>query len=311
MISGVINVYKEAGFTSHDVVAKLRGILHQKKIGHTGTLDPDAVGVLPVCLGKATKLVETLAAGTKTYETVLLLRCETDTQDVSGEVIAEKTVTCTEEDVRSCLGGFLGEQEQIPPMYSAKKQNGKRLYQLAREGVVVERKPARIRIDELEMLSCELPRVRMRITCSKGTYIRTLCHDIGQKLGCGGCMEQLVRTRVGGFAVEDAVTLDEIRAKMDSGRLSEILMAPDFFFMELSAAQAAPWADRLLHNGNPLPYNSSSASKLPGNQEQDSGIKTDVSEIRVYDSAGIFMGVYTLRESDGMYYPELFFYETN
>lgn len=301
MINGVINVYKEVGFTSHDVVAKLRGILHQKKIGHTGTLDPDAVGVLPVCLGKATKLVDTLAAGTKTYETVLLLGCETDTQDISGQILKQSDVTCTEEDVRCCLTGFLGEQEQIPPMYSAKKQNGKRLYQLAREGMVVERKPSLIRIDELEVLSCELPRVSLRITCSKGTYIRTLCHDIGQKLGCGGCMEQLTRTKVGRFAIESAVTIREIEELVQAGNLSGILMGIDAFFEELpvmhsSDTESPQESDRLLHNGNPLP-----AGGVPANPEQH--------RIRLYDSEGAFLGVYQYRTDRNAYYPELFVYE--
>ena len=297
MISGVINVFKETGFTSHDVVARLRGILHQKKIGHTGTLDPDAVGVLPVCLGKATKLVDTLASGTKTYETVLLLGRETDTQDISGMVVEENEVTCSEEDIRKCLTGFLGEQDQIPPMYSAKKQNGKRLYQLAREGIVVERKPSRIRIDELEILSCELPRVRMRITCSKGTYIRTLCHDIGNRLGCGGCMEQLVRTRVGRFAVEDALTLNEIQSRAEAGKLSEIMLTPDSFFYELPGLSTDSKYDRLLHNGNMIPEEMLLC--------RDAG----KGRVRVYDSEQRFMGVYKYRTDTKAYYPELFFYE--
>ena len=294
MISGVINIYKESGYTSHDVVAKLRGILHQKKIGHTGTLDPDAVGVLPVCLGKATKLAETLGEGTKTYEAVLLLGRETDTQDVSGEILAEKPVICSEQEAADCLAGFLGEQDQIPPMYSAKKQNGKRLYQLARDGIVVERKPSRIRIDELEMLSFELPRIRMRVTCSKGTYIRTLCHDIGRKLGCGGCMEQLVRTRVGRFRIEEAVTLETIREKAGDGTLSDVLKTPDTFFEELPALRAAADEDRLIHNGNPLPV-----------KEAESG----ADRVRLYDSAGVFMGIYSYKGSGKEYYPNLFFYE--
>ena len=292
MISGVINVYKEAGFTSHDVVAKLRGILHQKKIGHTGTLDPDAVGVLPVCLGKATKLVETLSGGTKTYEAVLLLGRETDTQDAGGATVEEAPVTCREEDVQAVLEEFLGEQDQIPPMYSAKKQNGKRLYQLARNGIEVERRPSRICIDALEMLSCDLPRVKMRVTCSGGTYIRTLCHDIGRRLGCGGCMEQLLRTRVGRFAVEEAVTLDEIRKRVEEDTLPDILREPDSFFGDLPAVQTEAAMDRLVHNGNPLPADASAE------------------RVRLYDSAGTFMGVYRYRDAGKGYYPDLFFYET-
>ena len=197
MIHGIINVYKEKGFTSHDVVAKLRGIVGQKKIGHTGTLDPDATGVLPVCLGKATKLCDLLTDKNKTYEAVLLLGKTTDTQDITGEVLEEKsTEALTEEKVREAIEGFIGDYEQIPPMYSALKVNGKKLYELAREGKVIERKARPVKILDIQILEIDLPKVRMEVSCSKGTYIRTLCHDIGEKLGCGGCMESLIRTRV-------------------------------------------------------------------------------------------------------------------
>ena len=200
MIHGIINVYKEKGFTSHDVVAKLRGIVGQKKIGHTGTLDPDATGVLPVCLGKATKLCDLLTDKNKTYEAVLLLGKTTDTQDITGEVLEEKsTEALTEEKVREAIEGFIGDYEQIPPMYSALKVNGKKLYELAREGKVIERKARPVKILDIQILEIDLPKVRMEVSCSKGTYIRTLCHDIGEKLGCGGCMESLIRTRVSTF----------------------------------------------------------------------------------------------------------------
>ena len=213
MIHGIINVYKEKGFTSHDVVAKLRGIVGQKKIGHTGTLDPDATGVLPVCLGKATKLCDLLTDKNKTYEAVLLLGKTTDTQDITGEVLEEKsTEALTEEKVREAIEGFIGDYEQIPPMYSALKVNGKKLYELAREGKVIERKARPVKILDIQILEIDLPKVRMEVSCSKGTYIRTLCHDIGEKLGCGGCMESLIRTRVSTFRIEDAKMLDEIES---------------------------------------------------------------------------------------------------
>ena len=192
---GIIVIHKEKGFTSHDVVAKLRGILHMKKIGHTGTLDPDATGVLPVALGKGTKLVDLLTDKEKTYEAVLHLGIDTDTQDMSGTVLEEKPVNVTEEEVRKVLKSFVGEQLQVPPMYSALKVNGKKLYELAREGKTVERKARPVCFYEIEPLEFHLPLVKIRVTCSKGTYIRTLCHDIGEKLGCGGCMEELLRSR--------------------------------------------------------------------------------------------------------------------
>lgn len=203
MINGIINVYKEAGFTSHDVVAKLRGILKQKKIGHTGTLDPDATGVLPVCLGKGTKLCDMLTNTDKTYEAVLELGITTDTQDISGRVLKQNEVSIHEDEIIECIEGFVGECMQIPPMYSALKVNGKKLYELAREGIEVERKPRKVVFREIEILDVSLPRITLKVTCSKGTYIRTLCNDIGEALGCGGCMKSLIRTRVGIFAIED------------------------------------------------------------------------------------------------------------
>lgn len=192
-MNGILNVYKEPGFTSHDVVAKLRGICKQKKIGHTGTLDPEASGVLPVCLGNATKLCDLLTDKDKEYRAVLLLGVETDTQDTTGQILAEKEVNADEEDVRSAILSFVGPYDQIPPMYSALKVNGQKLCDLARKGQVVERKSRRITIHSIEIEDISLPRVTMRVACSRGTYIRTLCHDIGQKLGCGGAMERLER----------------------------------------------------------------------------------------------------------------------
>ena len=213
MINGIINVYKEKGYTSHDVVARLCGILHQKKIGHTGTLDPDAEGVLPVCLGKGTKLCGLLTDKRKTYEAVLHLGLDTDTQDISGVVKRECEVRVSQEEVRACMESFVGEQMQIPPMYSALKVKGKKLYELAREGIEVERQPRPVTFYEIRILSMELPFVRFSVTCSKGTYIRTLCHDIGEKLGCMGCMESLLRTRVDRFDIQDSLKLSAIEEK--------------------------------------------------------------------------------------------------
>ncbi|MDE6167837.1 MAG: tRNA pseudouridine(55) synthase TruB, partial [Acetatifactor sp.] len=188
-MNGIIIVNKEAGYTSHDVVAKLRGICGQRKVGHTGTLDPAAVGVLPVCLGTATRLCDLLADRDKEYVAELLLGVETDTQDTTGRVTAEHSVKIEEEEIRRICQGFVGEYEQIPPMYSALKVNGKKLYELAREGKEVERRARPVQIYSLEVLDCRLPVVTLRVSCSKGTYIRTLCADIGEKLGVGGTMK--------------------------------------------------------------------------------------------------------------------------
>ena len=285
MIHGIINVYKEKGYTSHDVVAKLRGIVGQKKIGHTGTLDPDAVGVLPVCLGRATKVCDLLTDKDKVYEAVLLLGKETDTQDTSGEVLVSKdTSALSEEQVREAILSFVGDYEQIPPMYSALKVNGKKLYELAREGKVVERKARPVKILDIQILEMNLPRVRMTVACSKGTYIRTLCHDIGQKLSCGGCMEELKRTKVSCFEIKDSVTLDEIRNMKNEGSLEKILTPIDAMFSECQRMIVGEKWDSLAYNGNPL--HRKAVRLLDGEKVLDK------SKVRVYDEKGNFIGLY-------------------
>ena len=221
MPNGIIIIDKPAGWTSMDVCAKLRGILHEKRVGHAGTLDPMATGVLPVFVGQATKAVSFAEGGKKVYETVLQLGRVTDTQDTTGETLEERAVTVTADDVRAALPRFLGEIEQIPPMYSAIKVNGQKLYDLARQGKEVARKPRRITIYGLALTE-ELGngQYALRVECSKGTYIRTLCHDLGQALGCGGCMAALRRTEASGFCIGEAVTLE------DAAREGEALLRP-------------------------------------------------------------------------------------
>ena len=252
MINGIVNVYKEKGYTSFDVVAKMRGIFKQKKIGHTGTLDPDAEGVLPVCLGRATKVCDLLTDKDKEYETVLLLGVVTDTQDLTGEVLARKEVNASENEVKSAILSFVGEYMQVPPMYSALKVNGQKLCDLARKGVTVERKARPVTIHGIEILSVDLPEVRMRVHCSKGTYIRTLCQDIGEKLGCGGCMKSLLRTRVAAFALKDALKLDELESKLKSGDES-FIHSVDPVFGQYEKASVLETADKLVRNGNRIP----------------------------------------------------------
>ena len=221
MPNGIIIIDKPAGWTSMDVCAKLRGILHEKRVGHAGTLDPMATGVLPVFVGQATKAVSFAEGGKKVYEAVLLLGRVTDTQDTTGETLEERAVTVTADDMRAALPRFLGEIEQIPPMYSAIKVNGQKLYDLARQGKEVARKPRRITIYDLALTE-ELGngQYALRVECSKGTYIRTLCHDLGQALGCGGCMAALRRTEASGFCIGEAVTLE------DAAREGEALLRP-------------------------------------------------------------------------------------
>lgn len=286
MINGIVNIYKEKGYTSHDVVAVLRKVVGQKKIGHTGTLDPDATGVLPVCLGRATKVCELLTDHDKTYEALLLLGKTTDTQDISGEVLEEKNPAhLTEEEVRSCIESFIGEYDQVPPMYSALKVNGKKLYELAREGKTVERKSRRVQIHGIRIVEMNLPHVRMEVDCSKGTYIRTLCHDIGEKLQVGGCMEELERTKVGRFLKEDAVTLDEVRQKMEQGEGAELFTPLDQIFAELPAVTVTDAKAWMSYNGNDLP------ERFLLEKEE----WTDGQEVRVYDSRKNFIGLYQYR----------------
>lgn len=286
MINGIVNIYKEKGYTSHDVVAVLRKVVGQKKIGHTGTLDPDATGVLPVCLGRATKVCELLTDHDKTYKALLLLGKTTDTQDISGEVLEERDPgDLTEEEVRSCIESFIGEYDQIPPMYSALKVNGKKLYELAREGKTVERKSRKVQIHGIRILEMNLPHVRMEVDCSKGTYIRTLCHDIGEKLQVGGCMEELERTKVGRFLKEDAVTLDEVRQKMEQGEGAELFTPLDQIFAELPAVTVMDAKAWMSYNGNDLP------ERFLLEKEA----WTDGQEVRVYDSRKNFIGLYQYR----------------
>ena len=221
MPNGIVIIDKPHGWTSMDVCAKLRGILHEKRVGHAGTLDPMATGVLPVFVGQATKAVSFAEGGQKVYEAVLQLGLVTDTQDTTGETLEERAVTVTEDEVRAALPRFLGEIEQIPPMYSAIKVNGQKLYDLARQGKEVARKPRRITIYDLALTE-ELGngQYALRVECSKGTYIRTLCHDLGQALGCGGCMAALRRTEASGFCIGEAVTLE------DAAREGEALLRP-------------------------------------------------------------------------------------
>lgn len=291
MINGIINVNKEKGFTSHDVVAKLRGIVGQRKIGHTGTLDPDATGVLPVCLGKATKLCDMLTDKNKTYETTLLLGIETDTQDITGEVLVRSTSEALEildeGCVQECIKSFVGQYDQIPPMYSALKVNGKKLYELAREGKTIERNSRPVEILEIQITSINLPEVTMTVTCSKGTYIRTLCHDIGRLLRVGGCMKELKRTKVSSFYIEDSLTLSELQELKDKGELLTSIQPIDSVFLNLDSFQLPEELEFLAFNGNPLSVKD--YTLLYSWKDNQS--------IRVYDKKKRFIGIYKYREN--------------
>lgn len=292
-MNGIINVYKEKGYTSHDVVAILRKIAGQKKIGHTGTLDPDATGVLPVCLGRATKVCDLLTDHDKTYETVLLLGKTTDTQDISGEILKEHpTDHLNEAEVTKVIENFKGTYDQIPPMYSALKVNGKKLYELAREGKTVERKSRKVTIYQIHIKKIQLPRVRMEVTCSKGTYIRTLCHDIGNRLGTGGCMEELTRTKVGRFELKDSLKLEELSDLAQNGRLEDALIPLDQMFSELQSVVPAEKYISKAYNGN----------DFFKNQLSEDGKFCSGEKVRVYDAQGHFIGVYRYMEDRKMFH---------
>lgn len=290
-MDGIINVYKEKGYTSFDVVAKLRGILHQKKIGHTGTLDPDAEGVLPVCLGKATKLCDYLTEKTKIYEAVIKLGVRTDTEDISGKILGSKPYTGDEKQLISVINSFMGEMKQIPPMYSAIKVEGKKLYELARKGVTIEREPRDIVIYDINVLEINLPDglVRINVHVSKGTYIRTLCQDIGIKLGCDACMYQLLRTKSGTFEMSDSLTLDTIQKLADSNELEKYVTGIQDVFAMPGVLMKKEY-DRYVKNGNEI--NSRMFTTDDITRSTKAFITTGEDDICVYYSDKQFAAVY-------------------
>ena len=288
-------MYKERGFTSHDVVAKLRGILHMKKIGHTGTLDPDATGVLPVCIGKATKVCGLLTDKNKTYRAVVKLGVMTNTEDMTGEILAKHPVSVTKEQIERAVSKFVGEIEQVPPMYSALKVGGKKLYELAREGKTIERKPRPVVFYEIRILDMELPLVRISVTCSKGTYIRTLCNDIGEKLGCGGAMEELLRIQSGNFTLEESMTLSQVEEAVANGTIGEKIVSIEDVLSMYPVLTCTPEGDRLLNNGNPLPE-----ELVQGGSREE--------KVRMYKSSGNFTGIYGWDERKQKYVPVRMFF---
>lgn len=248
-MNGIVIVDKPQGWTSQDVTARLRRVYATRRIGHGGTLDPMATGVLPVFVGRATRGVEFFEHAEKTYDTVLLLGRTTDTQDVTGATLAEKAVHLSPADMERVLPRFRGDILQVPPMYSALKVNGKKLYELARKGQEVERQPRPITVFELTNLGFDGTRLSLRVRCSKGTYIRTLCQDIGEALGCGGCMEALRRVRAGEYGIEDAVPLEQL---LESETPEQYLRSLDTMFTHCPAVTLTPNQEKRCRNGNPF-----------------------------------------------------------
>lgn len=279
-MNGLINVYKEKGYTSFDVVAKMRGILKERRIGHTGTLDPEAEGVLVLCVGNATKIVDYLTDRRKEYIAEMRLGITTDTLDMTGVILSENDVSCTEEEVRSVVKRFCGNIMQVPPMYSALKVNGKKLCDLARSGIEVKREERPVTIYELEILEISMPVVKLRVLCSKGTYIRTLCDDIGRELGVGAVMQSLIRTKAAGYNIEDSLKLKSIEKLRDEGRLDEYFTGIEEVFSDLPGVRILDEYEKRLMNGNII-----------------SGDMTDIGDSepgkkRMYHADGRFCGIF-------------------
>lgn len=302
--NGILNINKPEGWTSQDVVAKLRGRLHIRRVGHTGTLDPMATGVLPVCFGKATRIIEYYDDDFKTYEAEMKLGMVTDTLDSTGTVLETKPVDVSEEDVIQTIDSFRGWITQIPPKYSALKVNGKPLYKYAREGVEVEIKSRKIYVEDIQPVEVNLRenRILFRVTCSKGTYIRTICDDIGKKLGCGGTMTALRRTQSGCFRVEEARTLPEI-LEMTDEELERCVIPMDKTLVhlgriELKSMESVPF----YYNGREIDtgYVNVLASPAVPEALQEGSRLGD--KYRVYDPEGKFLGISSLRENT--LYPE-------
>ena len=251
-MNGIILVDKPCGWTSHDVVGKLRGILRERRIGHSGTLDPMATGLLVVFAGRATRAVEFAEADSKEYIAGLRLGVSTDTQDTTGNVLNTCEALPSKEELIAAANGFLGEISQIPPMYSAIKINGKKLYELARRGEIVERSPRKVTISKLELVGEDKCDYILDIHCSKGTYIRTLCSDIGDKLGCGGCMSSLRRVKAGVFSITQAHTMEQIQAAADLGGLDGIIIPVDTLFTDKPKLTVNEFEEKKLRNGNTI-----------------------------------------------------------
>ena len=289
-MDGIINIYKERGFTSHDVVAVVRRTIHQKKVGHTGTLDPEAEGVLPVCLGRGTKLADYIMAADKQYLAQLTLGVTTTTEDHTGEVLETKPVEFDEEKIRSAVSKFRGEISQVPPMYSAIKIKGKKLYELAREGKEVERTPRKIYIENIEIQRFLPPnKVEILVTCSKGTYIRTLCTDIGNELGCGGHMSSLLRTRSGEFTLKNAITLEKLKEICENGSVESVLLPMEKALSRYNRVFVDKRGDKLLHNG----------CKIYDYFLKSSDRPYAVGEtVTAYDSQNVLVGLFTVIHDD-------------
>lgn len=294
IVDGIFNIYKQKGFTSHDVVAVVRKIIQQKKVGHTGTLDPDAEGVLPICVGKATKLADYIMEGRKEYRAVVTLGTTTTTEDASGEIIEKKEFTFDEQNITKAVTSFLGTYKQIPPMYSAIKVNGKKLYELAREGKEIERKAREITIYDIKITRFMPPeQFEIDVICSKGTYIRTLCADIGKKLNCGAHMYSLFRTSSSMFTLDTAITLDKLKELAEKHQLQKALLPLEKVLQQYTSVVVSSKANKLLYNGNKIQEHFF---------EKTNGKITQGQKVLGYDTNNVLIGLYEIsKENDRLY----------
>lgn len=281
--NGVIILNKPRGSSSHRMVSIVRRALDMKKIGHTGTLDPGATGVLPILVGTATRASDLLTAQDKRYRATVLLGTVTDTLDTDGKVIAENPVNAAEADIRRSVSAFVGNIEQLPPMFSAVQVGGQRLYHLARQGIEIERKPRSVTIYSIDILSIDIPRVTIDVHCSKGTYIRTLAADIGDKLGCGACIESLTRTQSGDFLIENSVTPEQLSALSEKGEAESVIIPTDKLFPDYETVQLDKKRADRVKNGVPIYF----------------GGKDFGQKLRIYDENGNFIALSEVSETDG------------
>jgi tRNA pseudouridine55 synthase len=298
-MDGILAVWKPEGWTSHDVVAKVRRVLKMKRIGHAGTLDPMVTGVLPLCLGRATRVVEYVQERPKSYEAVLQLGIATDTEDLTGTVIErQSSISVTEDEVRRALSQFLGEIDQVPPMYTSVKVDGKRLYELAREGKTVERKSRKVTIHQIDLIDAQLdldqPRISFSVVCSKGTYIRTLCVDIGKALGVPATMAHLTRTMSGGITKESCLTLEQIEQLQQAGELSGHLIAADEAITHLDRVTIPESLGRLALQGQKVSLS---------HAVDHTALILDGQLIRLYNDQSSFLGIFQIDLNSNVFKP--------
>jgi len=294
-MNGIINIYKEKGFTSHDVVNIVKG-LTKCKAGHTGTLDPDAEGVLPVCIGRATKIADYIMADDKEYIADVMLGTATDTQDASGEILERKPFSGSLADIHGAIQDFIGHIEQVPPMYSAIKVGGKKLYEYARQGKTVERKPRQVTIHAIELLDADLPTsFKIRVACSKGTYIRTLCADIGEHLGTAAHMGDLLRTKSGNFHISNAIKLSELREIVARSEIDNVIIPMEAALSHFPKISISAKADKWLRNGNKIPLDFVRADFTLAESAEYLG----------FDATGSLAGIFVLSGKDRSIRPKV------